>query len=101
MQTVMIGGNEYALRCDLNAYEEILGRYGSIEEAVKVGDDTAENLQRIKFLTAVFMSEHNAFVGDHKRFTEAEIGRMMVPGEQNAVYRKLIETINEAFAPKN
>lgn len=101
MYTVTIGGCEIGLRCDINAYEEIVEKYGSIEEAVKVSDNTLDNIKRLKTLTVIFANEHNAFNGDSKRFTETEIGRMMRPGEQNTVYKKLIETINEAFAPKN
>jgi len=77
MYTVTIGGCEIGLRCDLNAYEEIVEKYGSIEEAVKISEDTKDNIKRLKFLTAIFANEHNAFIGDSRRFTETEIGRMM------------------------
>ena len=60
MYTVTIGGCEIGLRCDLNAYEEIVEKYGSIEEAVKISEDTKDNIKRLKFLTAIFANEHNA-----------------------------------------
>ena len=101
MQTVEIGGQEYVLRCDLNAYEEIIERYGDLPTATAMGDDERENMEKLKFLLATFINEHYAFCRKSERVTETDVGRMMMPGERAKVFRKLIETINEAFAPKN
>ena len=101
MQTVEIGGQEYVLRCDLNAYEEIIERYGDLPTATAMGDDERENMGKLKFLLATFINEHYAFCRKPERVTEADVGRMMMPGERAKVFRKLIEAINEAFAPKN
>jgi hypothetical protein len=101
MQTVKIDGGEIALRCDINTYEEILGRFGSIETAIRLEEDEVENLRKVRYLVTLFANEHNAYVGSSERFTETEIGRRILPGERTAVYRKIIETIQEAFAPKN
>ena len=101
MQTVEIGGQEYVLRCDLNAYEEIIERYGDLAMATAMTDDERENMGKLKFLVATFINEHYAFCRKSERVTEAEVGRMMLPGERSKVFRRVIETINEAFAPKN
>ncbi len=101
MQTVEIGGTEYILRCDLNAYEEIIEKYGDLPTATAIGENELENMEKLKFLTATFINEHYAFCRKQERVTEAEVGRMILPGERAKVFRKLIETINEAFAPKN
>ena len=101
MQTVEIGGNEYILRCDLNAYEEILGRYGDLPAATSMGEDERENMAKIKFLAATFINAHNAFCRKPERVTEKGVGALILPGERTKVFLALIETINEAFAPKN
>lgn len=101
MHTVNIGGTEYGIRCDINAYEEILERYGDLSSAVKMEEDEKENMRKLKFLAAIFMNEHNAAENNPVRYTETDVGRMMLPGERTAVYRSIVETINEAFAPKN
>lgn len=98
MHTVTLDGKEYILRCDVNAYEEIVGKYGDLREAVNM--DTGE-MEKLKFLTALFINEHNYFTGDTERFTEKQIGAMMMPHERAAVYRVIMETVNDAFAPKN
>lgn len=101
MQTIEIGGAEYILRCDLNAYEEIIGRYGDLHAAAAMGEDEIENMAKLKFLTATLINAHNAFCGKQERVTEKSVGRMILPGERTKVFNALIETINEAFAPKN
>lgn len=101
MHTVVIDGNEYILRCDLNAYEEILEKYGGVDEAVKIVDEEKENLKRLKFLSALLVNEHNAYTGDKTRYTETQMGQMIRPNERNTVYKAVLDAITDAFAPKN
>lgn len=98
MHTVTIGGKEYVFRCDVNAYEEIIGKYGDLKEAVNM--ETGET-EKLKFLTALFINEHNYFTGNSERVTEKQVGAMMLPFERAGVYKAIMETVNDAFAPKN
>lgn len=98
MHAVTIGGVEYCLRCDVNAYEEIVGKYGDLKEALNM---ESGDVGKLKFLTALFINEHNYFIDSPERVTEKQIGARMMPHERAAVYTAIMETVNDAFAPKN
>lgn len=101
MHTVTLDGREYRLRCDINAYEEIIGRYGTMTEAVKQSEDEMKNLERIKFLLAVMINEQHYYDGTPERVTEKEIAARMMPGDYTKALTAVISCANEAFAPKN
>lgn len=98
MNTITLEGKEYILRCDLNAYEEIAAKYGDIDTAANLKDDTTG---KMKALLTILINEHYYYVGAAERITEKQIGAMLTPGDTARVYKALMETINEAFAPKN
>lgn len=101
MHTVTLDGREYRLRCDINAYEEIIGRYGSMAGAVQQSEDELKNLERIKFLMAVLVNEQYYYDGTPERVTEKEIAARMMPGDYTKVMTAVISCVNDAFAPKN
>ena len=101
MNTVTLDGKEFRIRCDVNAYEEILEKYGSLGEALKQSENEKENLERIKFVLAVLINEQLYCDGSAERLTEKEVGAMILPGEYARTVAAVYACVNAAFTIKN
>jgi cell division protein ZapA (FtsZ GTPase activity inhibitor) len=101
MNTVTLDGKEYRIRCDVNAYEEILEKYGSLSEALKQSENEKENLERLKFVLAVMINEQLYCDGAQERVTEKEVGSKILPGEYAKTVAAVYGCVNAAFTIKN
>lgn len=100
MHTITIDGTEYILRCDINAYEEIVGKYGDLKTATEIaGRDDAH--KKLVFLLTTLINEHRLYTGERELLTGKRVSMMLLPGDVNRAYIAVMEAINDAFAPKN
>ena len=99
MHTVTLDGKEYILRCDVNAYEEIVAKHGDIKTATNIQDGDAAG--KVVFLLTTLINEHLMYLGERELLTEKRVSMLLYPRDVSKVYEAVMEEINEAFAPKN
>lgn len=99
MHTVTIDGKEYILRCDLNAYEEIVAKYGDLRTATTITEEDAA--EKVVYLLTTLINEHHQYIGEKELLTEKMVSRMLYPVDVMRVYEAIMTEINDAFAPKN
>lgn len=99
MHTVKIDGMEYILRCDLNAYEEIVSKYGDLRTATTITEEDAA--KKVVYLLTTLINEHYQYIGEKELLTEKRVSRMLYPGDVTRVHETIMAEINDAFAPKN
>ena len=76
MNTLKLGGTEYALRCDLNVIDQIERRFASVDACRKIAAAGAiGSAAATKFLAAEMINEAFAAAGDTCRVTEEKVGR--------------------------
>lgn len=97
MNTIILEGREYILRCDLNVVEKIEGRYGSIDAMY---EETGK-IPCVRFLVAEMVNEHFYFVKSPERITETMAGALMTSGDMVAVMRAVLAEISDCVTPKN
>lgn len=99
MKSITIDGQEYILRCDLNAYEEIVAKYGDLKAATSVTEeDVAE---KVVYLLTTLINEHYLYVGEKNLLTEKKVSMMLFPSDVMRAHEAVMGAINDAFAPKN
>lgn len=99
MKSITIDGQEYILRCDLNAYEEIVSKYGDLKTATSVSEEDAK--EKVVYLLTTLINEHYLYVGEKNFLTEKRVSMMLFPSDIMRAHEAVIEAINDAFAPKN
>ena len=71
IRTVLIGGRETPLRCDLNVLAELEHRYGKLDAVV----DAIQTLAEIREIAALMINEAAWADGRRERVTALTIGR--------------------------
>ncbi len=99
MKSITIDGQEYILRCDLNAYEEIVAKYGDLKTATSVTEEDVK--EKVVYLLTTLINEHYLYVGEKNFLTEKRVSMMLFPSDVMRAHEAVIEAINDAFAPKN
>lgn len=92
---IVIGGEEYGIRCDMNVIEAIENHFGGIEGVTK-----ERSIAAAKFLAAEMINEHNYVVHSPERVTPQEVGAKMTPAEYGDVWRGVIECFIDCVAVK-
>ena len=76
MRTLVLDGEEYILRCDLNVIDEIERKYVSVDACRTIAAaGVAGSAGAVKFLAAAMINEQFAAAGDKTRVTEEFVGR--------------------------
>lgn len=99
MHTITIDGKEYILRCDLNAYEEIVAKFGDLKTATTITEGDAA--KKVVYLLTTLINEHYLFIGEKDFLTEKRVSMLLLPSDVMRAYEAVMEAINDAFAPKN
>lgn len=85
MREIIMGGEPYKIRCDLNVLEAIEEKYGSIDAITK-----ERSIASAKFLAAEMVNEHNRITRVPDRITPEDAGALMTFQEYAAAWKELI-----------
>lgn len=96
MNVLMLDGKEYILRADINVFEHIYKKYGSLEEFEEKLDITV-----IKDIVAVMINEHFAFIGTPERVTENFVGARIMPRDFEDVTKTVLGELIDSIKSKN
>lgn len=97
MDTVILDGHEYIIRCDLNVIEKIEEKYGTFSEMVSHQTD----IGCIKFLLAEMINEHLYYTGSHERVTENFVGARLNLMEYKSITATVLKCLTDCISPKN
>ena len=97
MRTIIMGGKEYAARCDLNVLERIAERYGSMAEL----QEEIGTIKAIKFLACEMINEENYARGEKERITENFVGATLTMAEFADAAEAVMACLQDCLAPKN
>lgn len=101
MRTLVLDGEEYILRCDLNVIDEIERKYVSVDACRTIAAaGVAGSAGAVKFLAAAMINEQFAAAGDKKRVTEEFVGRHL-GGFLAPVLTPIFEELADCMTPKN
>lgn len=95
MREIILGGETYGMRCDMNVVEAIYAEYGSLEdmpEKLSIGD--------VKFLVSEMINEHAAFSGSQVRVTPEKVGALLDVPEYVEAMRIVTACISDCCTPK-
>lgn len=96
MNVLTLDGKEYILRADINVFEHIYKKYGSLEEFEKKLDVTV-----VKDIAAVMINEHFAFIGTPERVTENFVGARIMPRDFEDVTKTVLDELIDSIKSKN
>lgn len=96
MNVLTLDGKEYILRADINVFEHIYKKYGSLEEFEKKLDITV-----VKDIAAVMINEHFAFIGTPERVTENFVGARIMPHDFEDVTKTVLGELIDSIKSKN
>ena len=85
MRKIVMGGESYGIRCDLNVLEAIEEKYGSIDAITK-----ERSITSAKFLIAEMINEQNRDTNNPERFTPEEVGARLTFPEYREAWPEIL-----------
>ncbi len=85
MREIIMGGEPYKIRCDLNVLEAIEEKYGRIDAITE-----QRSIASTKFLAAEMINEHKRVTCQAERLTPEDVGARMTFPEYAEAWREII-----------
>ena len=92
---IILSGQAYGIRCDMNVIEAIEDHFGGIAEITK-----QRSVSATKFLAAEMMNEHWYAASSPERVTPEWVGMQMLPTEYADVWQNVIQCFIDSVSVK-